>query len=526
MTPAFSAPLSHRFKPKFFSLVIVVTLLIAASMVRLSTPFGIGTSPDSATYVGVANNLLQGKGLTVPFGTAPGQPLTNYPPFYPVALAFSGSFNPDISQSARWLQVFLFSANTLIWFVFLRNLLDKSSWLAGLTLLPLVFAPGLLRLHVMAWSEGLFLWVGFGGMLVTLAAIRQASTVKFLIAGGLLALAVLTRYAGITLLAAALIGVMILSKNRLRQRVIQSIGLGLPGITALVLWFVFTSSFGGDLGNRILSVHFPPVERLLQGVNTVSIWLSIPITAPSWIKILSILLVGIFGFVMTVRSGKVEPNNANAQLSARLLLVFSLLYGLFLLVTLTFADANTPLDERILAPLLVSGYLGLVYAIRRSLRLFPRPLPAIIAFMTLSLGLWGLGNNALQDYRQVAQAHANGIGFNSPVWQNSASIKALATLPANQAIVSNSPEMVYLLTSRAAAPLPRRRALTSGKPNPNFESEILQLKDQLSQQKVVVMYFKNISSQNTLDITALQAWLEPQTVIEQTDGWLMAGKQP
>ncbi|OUC07239.1 hypothetical protein RY27_16060, partial [Litorilinea aerophila] len=92
----------------------MVLALAGAGAVLYATAWGLGASPDSAAYIGVARNLLAGRGLGVPFGQTADVPLTHFPPLYSLALALVGGLSgTDPWLSGRWLQAALLALSVL-----------------------------------------------------------------------------------------------------------------------------------------------------------------------------------------------------------------------------------------------------------------------------------------------------------------------------------------------------------------------------------------------------------------------------
>src|SRR4030042_2103472 len=83
---------------------ILGALFAGFSGVLVTTRWGIGASPDSVAYLGVAHNLMSGRGLSLPFGDLADTPLTRFPPLYPMLLAGLGQVAGDPVVAARWLQ--------------------------------------------------------------------------------------------------------------------------------------------------------------------------------------------------------------------------------------------------------------------------------------------------------------------------------------------------------------------------------------------------------------------------------------
>jgi hypothetical protein len=507
-----------RFRP--FVLIALIAALAAAGLVLAVTPYGVGTSPDSAVYLGTAAQLLQGQGLTVPFGNPPGQMLSHYPPLYPLALALFGLANPDLAQSARLLQAGLFAANTILWALILYVLLPRRHWLAGILVTVLVAAPALLVLHSMAWSEGLFLLLGFAGLLLAWQAAQRGGIVGWVAAGDFFALAFLTRYAGAAFSATALF-MLVIQALPLRDRVTRLAAALLSSLIAAVLWF----GYSAGLGNRSLAFHWPDISRWQQGVNTLAGWLFIPASFPGWFKAGAAAVV--FGGILLL-TAYVSRVGLAAEAPRRLanwLVVFALLYSAFLLTVLFFVDANLPLDDRILAPLLLTLFFLGVYGLAHAVQRLNSLQNGLLLLAGIALVLWFGYHAVLQDLRFIQLGRTEGLGFYSRSWRTSPTLAELElrNLPEQTQVASNSAEAVYLLSGRSSISLPRAVDLTSGLQNADMDQELADLAAQLHAGTLVVVYFDRVKSQVTPDLKRLQDALHPENVIETGDGWLLIG---
>ena len=97
-----------RYDRRGTALGIAALALLGVGLALAASRHGVGASPDSVVYIGVARNLLAGRGLTEPFGALVDTPLTRYPPLYPALLAAGGPLGLDPLATARWISALLF----------------------------------------------------------------------------------------------------------------------------------------------------------------------------------------------------------------------------------------------------------------------------------------------------------------------------------------------------------------------------------------------------------------------------------
>jgi hypothetical protein len=189
-----------------------------------------------------------------------------------------------------------------------------------------------------------------------------------------------------------------------------------------------------------------------------------------------------------------------------ILAVFSLVYPLFLIASLTLVDASTPLDDRILSPLLVASLalavlaLGDVLSVRRG----PRRLR-----MVIGLGVVGfLALTLYRGYGTVLRLREGGQGYAARAWQDSELIGWVRGLPAEVSIYSNELDAVYLQTGRQAFQVPIRWDPVRQAPREDYPEQLAAMRRRVQEEGAVLVLFDTISGQ--------QAFLPPAE--ELTEG--------
>ncbi len=134
--------------------LVFTWLVISILILNTSHYFGSGNiSPDSANYLQVAKNILDGKGLKI-FEVYPHCGLVHlamWPPAYPISIAFTSFLTgTDVWLASKILNVLL----VLLSFIILYNLFKGAyPWV-----LLIFFTDTLLFIFQFTWSETLFLF--------------------------------------------------------------------------------------------------------------------------------------------------------------------------------------------------------------------------------------------------------------------------------------------------------------------------------------------------------------------------------
>jgi hypothetical protein len=272
--------------------------------------------------------------------------------------------------------------------------------------------------------------------------------------------------------------------------------LGLSG------WFVWSGRNAieaGSVTNRGISLHLPDMEKLVEGLSTAGRWLfpaRLPVTV-SGAVVVGVAVWVVIAATRRLASGRGEPS-ARAVLGISL--VIACVYPLFLLTSLSFVDASTPLDDRILSPLVV---FGLIMALCTVAPAIAHPGPrrwlgiAGVAALLVLTGVRGV--------RKAIQLHEDGQGYAGRAWRNSQVVAWVADLDPGVVIYSNELDVLYLYTGRQAFQVPIRWDPVREAPREDFEGQLSSMRERVLEQGAVVVLFDTISEQ--------QAFLPPEDVL-------------
>jgi hypothetical protein len=182
-------------------------------------------------------------------------------------------------------------------------------------------------------------------------------------------------------------------------------------------------------------------------------------------------------------------------------------YLAFVLVSVTFMDRNTPLDSRILLPaevlLLIIVPLTAAFALHHRHAWYVYPAVGAL-FMLLPVHMF-------RGYRTALHLAANGTGITSRAWQESATIAFLRTLPGEQRLVSNKPEVIELLAPRCCASVPSERVEFTARRNPQFAVEVRALGNEL-QAGALLVWFTTTRRWYQMTLPDLEAVVPLRTV--------------
>ncbi len=327
--------------------------LVGAFAIIYSTRWGAIVYSDSTAYILSARSLLAGKGLGIPTPEGSFQPLTHFPPFYPLVLTGLGLIGMDPLEGARWLNVLLFGGMIFLVCGSVYHFSHRFvlSFLLGLVILS---SPLFLNIFSRAMSEALFFFLGLLS-LILLTEYSSHHRRALLIGAGITAgLACLTRYIGFTLVLCGVLVLLITPKMSWRKRLIDAaIFLGLAGILSaiwLVPVFLKTQQFAArsfQLGSN-LSTAFSEAKVSLIDLG----WSWIPFAnyidpLPSysfrgWFMIALVVLLGITSLIVTFIKIRSSDKKILEIEILRLPFIFTLFGGIYLFfITFSYLFSNS-----------------------------------------------------------------------------------------------------------------------------------------------------------------------------------------
>lgn len=464
----------------------------AAALVAVATAPGVGLTPDSASYVGAARSLAAGDGLRDPVaGTA----FTAWPPLYPALLAALSAAGPSVEGAARWANVAFVAATVVLAFVAARR--------AGAPTVAAVLAAGAVAAAratttnaAVAQTETLFTLLVLAALAVAAEHLRRPQTAAPFVAAGLLLGAVGTRYLGL-----AAVGAVVLA-FALRRRLADAGLVLLATLLPLAGWLAWTAANGprGTPAGRTVVWHPPAAGELRGALGTVSQWwLPAGLAEPARLALTAVAIAGTAAWLVRrlltadrragvdrrggvdQRSG-VDRRRAAAERGAVDPLVdlgaaFVGLYLAALLVSKALLDALTPLDERLLSPLL--PVLAVTVAAAA-----PRAVPAVaVAVAVVVTG------QAVRTVGWAADQRDEGIGYTSALWDVSPTLDVIRSLPRGVAVYTNDRAAVYLGTGRTVDAVPHEVNPFTRRPVGGVGAEVAEIGTEVRAGRAVVVWF-------------------------------------
>jgi hypothetical protein len=425
-------------------LVILCAALIASGLVWANTRWGVGLRGDSYMYVSGARDLAAGLGYSRISGGGEVKPITHFPPLYSILLAGLQALGWDAVPAARGLAIVLMGWNTLLAGALAWRLANRP-WAGAVGALLFGLNPLFLDVHSWAMAEPLFIALTFG-MLLALPRTGGSRARRAVLPGFLAGLACLTRYVGAAGIAAGT-ATMLWPRRGARLRLRHAATFLPASLLPVGAWLLRNLLISGTSTNRQIIWHPMDASKVTEAGATFAEWL-LPdgiVAVQGWMVWLGVALAAACltgAVVLLLQSTSTEMGESHPGL-ARALAWFVLAYAGVLLGNLLFLDASTPLDARILSPLmgamvpLLAG--GLVLVWRRG-RLASKLLIAAALLLVVS----GFADDGR---RLLDQGWLRGWGFSHRLWKSSELMQAIRDLPP-MTLYTNEPDLVYFQTGR------------------------------------------------------------------------------
>jgi len=344
----------------------------------------------------------------------------------------------------------------------------------------------------------LFLCCGFLGLVWLSSYVEKQKLFLLILAGVAIILAFMTRYAGAAFVGTGVLGIWLLSSLPLTKRLRDCLILVTISCGPLLLWLVRNMLVSEQATNRTLAFHPISFHHLKLAVSTFSLWL-LPANVPGIFRLgltaLFMFGLGVSLYVMWRRHDREPAAQATRWEETRmkpllsLNLIFVAQYVILLFLTISFLDAHTKLDYRMLSPVHMAALpVVIVFFARcekhcikkRSLRISVTTVLLLLAVFYLGCTLGWINN------------HQRGFGYASEEWRQSDLLRQVRTLPAETTIFSNGYHVIYILTHRNASFLPLRFDANSGKKNEHYEKSLQEMREKMVASNGVIVYFDTI----------------------------------
>jgi hypothetical protein len=300
------------------ALPLLAALFGAAVFLWATRLGGIGTSPDSLSYLTAGRTLLAGEGLQ----RYANLPFTSWPPVLPVALgavnALSRALGLDGVEGVRYVYLLLYMGMLFGAGLLLRRYL-RSPLLIGLALLYILLTPNLISVTTFVLSEPPYIVISLLFLALLPAALESGRLWPIALLGVLAIVGSMLRYASFGIIPAGMVCIVLFMRGRsLRARLLIALAFGLCALPYL-LWFLY----GRSLPTINVTPQADPVQSLARNFELTPLLLNewfVPPALSGWLSaalvtltILGVLTWALWDYFRAARSGDVSVMNFDNQ---------------------------------------------------------------------------------------------------------------------------------------------------------------------------------------------------------------------
>jgi hypothetical protein len=430
---------------------LIASIIASAFIYFFTRHSGIGISPDSVNYESAATNIRDHFSFT----DFNGRPLVDFPLAYPSFLALvSRVAGIPVLQLAPVLNCFLFSGVIILTSIIIAGYQKTSRVYKAGILALLACSPCLLEVYSMLWSETIFIFLILLFIVSLHNYFRTQRTFHLIVVALVTAVAFVTRYAGVTLLASGFFLVLFNGELVTAKRIRHLILFTFSGCSLVVINLVRNNYTAGHItGVREKAIRTLG-DNLHQVGATISDWLPFlhgheTIASFAFLVIL-LLAIGFLIYYLLQQQYFTSYQN--------IVTCFFVVYASFIIIIASisrFEELTSRLLSPLYIPMLLAGSGWIIPVMHRSYRIKK----ILIAMLTLVVYAGFHYNH----YRLNAEAwegikDAGVPGYTEDSWTQSPAVafvkknKSQFTLP----VYANANDAAYFLTGVHANALPHK----------------------------------------------------------------------
>lgn len=441
--------MQHSHPKQGLSLLIILFALLGIALIWYCTVWGAGLMDDSYMYINSAQNLASGNGLRWMGGDGRLYPLTHFPPLFSIILAGMQWIGLPALSAARVVNALAFGMNLLLVGILIGRF-THWHWAVILGSLLFLSSDVLIEAHAWAMSEPLFLCLYLGSVIMMLAYLERPAT-KWLVGAGIfLGISFLARYVGIAFILAAMLTILLVKNIPSKRRWKDLFSFSMVSLLPVIFWVGYTIFVIGSPTDRTFDFYLITTKQILRTFNTMLAWF-IPGRLVNeyeifWLIAIAVGLFLLWFFNHKRGSSSNESSNLEYRFSIYLYLILQFIcYIPIIFLSKSFFDPLTPLNNRILLPLLPVTIVSLMKILSHLWNNGGQIRRIILAVCCLGL----LGMYGYRTYLLVPRLHNSGLGFARKSMHTSPMLAALRTYPETP-LYSNSPYAITMWTGLPA----------------------------------------------------------------------------
>ncbi len=517
-----------RYRSELLLILLVLVGILAAWTLKSATPYGLGLRNDSVQYIFGARNLLAGNGYMRTSGGGELKPITTVPPLFSSVIAAVSLSGLEPIRSAKVVNLGLFGLDIILLGYLIFRLTHSAGFsLAGAALFG--FSSDILENFAWLMSEPLFVFTWLVAFILFDLYITTSRKLWLILLGLTCGAAYLTRYIGASLPVTFAFALLVFERDW-KSKLIALVSLLLPFVPFVAGWAMRNTRLIGNPANRSLQVHIVTPEKIQFGIHNFWDWLLPAFIEDFHLKheigfqvaFFVILVFALAGLVYWFIHDCHQVKNTGLEKGSpsRLLVVglYAFIYPAMTLLSMSFIDASTILDHRLLIPFYIS-ILILCMAGFNWLFIHQSNLLRILA---IGCVLVSLGLGVRDDWVKMKQLSQFGLGFDSQGVTLSPTIAYIERMPPI-IIYTNKAYMVYIVTGRLAYMVTGAYDPVTMEANVETEEAYEIMRQAVQAEEAVLIYFKDADYGIDPWFLKLTEGLHP--IEEYSDGIIFKGSE-
>lgn len=430
-----------------------VAALIGFYVIYLYTKYsGVGISPDSIMYASTATNI-QAHGSLLTFN---GKPITFFPVFYPFFLGIVQLISRvDPIQAGAMINATLFAAVIFTTGWIMSKFLSHSIIYKWLILIAIILSPGLLEIYTFLWSETLFILETLFFVIAFWHYLKTRSIRSLLFVALISAIACITRYAGVTIIGAGCLMLLLDDQLTVKRKLGYIMLYGSASISLLVANLVLNRlSTGLSTGTREPSIT-PFLQNLYYCGTVFCDWGSLSkATYPYAALLAGFILLALIG-IITFKTIKHRINSYE-----NIVIAFALVYGLFIVISASISRYER-INSRLLSPMFIPLLISCTCWVPDVLRLIQSKTKYVLAVVAVLLMFAFEYASYQTDYQRYDDESDYGVpGYSDDSWNKSEFVQYLKKnrqmFKPGIPIYTDANEAVYLFTGMTSEVVPHK----------------------------------------------------------------------
>jgi 4-amino-4-deoxy-L-arabinose transferase-like glycosyltransferase len=505
---------------------VVITIILAVAgmaAVTYQTQAGPGVTGDSVHYVMGAQNLLLGNGYSRYSGGWEPVPITGFPPLFSLLLAGAGFFTSDLFNAARIINILVFGLNIFM-VGFLTHRFTRNTTSALIASFLVMASATMIHYHAWVMTEGLYIFITLISLYTLVLYFETNKLYILIITALLMAASILTRYVGLTSVATAGLGILLLSRLNWKIRLQHIAVLAVFSLTPFILWLYRNSVVSNSLVNRQLIFHFMSPELIRGFISEAVSWFSprvlhLPYALDGLLFIIFALVIPLLYLINALKSGiwhKATPWQ-KFDILPLLVILFIPSYAILLVANTTLIDAGTSLaaTQRYLLPVFVMMVILLVCAVYRLVESRPRGLK----ITSLVIGVIFIGFFVSGSWSDLRNPNKN-LGYTDMKHAWTDMVNALDSIDNSHLFISDNVELFYFLAGRPAYAFPISYDSYTQQARQDYTEQIARAKTNLDHGAIIVLFQPNAERENVLQQLGVDTLYKfPQAIFYQKSGW-------